>query len=395
MRSVLMLLVAALLVLSVEAQAQDGPPATNQMTFGGDHFIAGQSALVDTPVARDVFAAGYDVALRAPVSGDAHLAGFNVSQGADVVGDLYAAGYSVSVTGNVGGDVTAMGNSVSVTSAQPVGGNVRIAGQTVTLSSGIDGAALVTAQTLTLGGAVKGDLNFVGENLNFGPDARVDGTVTIHAPRQIAVPASVASADRVKFEQLVTPDYSAEAGKTAEHVIRGVWPAVWATGIWWLLLFVVGVVFIALLPRLTQALESAARAHPFRRLGLGFVTLAAVIGLVPVLVMTFVGIFLVPFAVLFVVIVWALAYLAGAYLLGAGIARGLVTLETNLRRIVVLALSIVVAGLLGMIPVIGWLLTLVILCFGFGVVASVILGRFRPRDQQPAPAAIPPAPEAV
>jgi hypothetical protein len=390
MHSLARLLAISLLLLPVEALAQDGA----RLTFGGDQFTAGQSAQVDAAVARDVFAAGYDVAVRAPVSGDAHLAGFNVSQTADVAGDTYAAGFSVSLTGKVGGDVTAMGNTVSLTSPQPVGGNLRIVGQTVTVSSGIEGSALISAQTATLGSAVKGDLSFIGENLAFGPGARVDGKVTIRAPRQIAVPASVAAADRVTFEQLVTPDYASEAGKTAEHAVRSIWPAVWGIGLWWLLLFVIGVIVITLSPRLTQSLQSTGATRPFRRIAAGLVTFAAVIGLVPVLVLTIFGIFLVPFALVFVVLACALAHLTGTYLVGVRVARALTSVESNLKRVGVLAVSIVVMGLLGMIPVIGWLLTLVLLCFGFGAIAAIIMGRLAAPDR-PAIAAVAQTPGAI
>jgi cytoskeletal protein CcmA (bactofilin family) len=389
MRLLPKLLAITLLFLPVGAIAQEG-----RFSFGGDQFAAGQSALVDAPVPHDAFAAGYDVALRSPVNGDAHLAGFNVTQGADVAGDLYAAGFSVSINGNVGGDVTAMGNSVTVASPQPVAGNLRLAGQTVTVSSVVNGSALITAQTLTLASAVKGDLNFFGETLSFGPNAKVDGTVTIHAPKEIVVPASVAAADRVRFELLVAPDYASEAGKTAEHVVRGVWPAVWATGLWWLLLFVVGLTAITLLPRLTQSLQTVGASRPFRRIGLGLVAFSATIGLVPVLALTVVGILVLPFALLFVVVACALAYLTGTYLVGARIARSLTSIDGNLKRVGVLAISIVVLGLLGMIPVIGWLLTLVVLCFGFGAIATVIMGRMSSSDR-PTLAAAAQTPQAI
>ncbi|WP_055046705.1 hypothetical protein [Devosia sp. A16] len=391
MHGLIKLLVVFLFVLPAQALAQE-----SRLTFGGDQFTAGQSARIDAPVARDLFAAGYDVTVQAPVSGDAHLAGFNVAQSADVTGNVYAAGFSVSLTGKVGGDITAMGNTVSVAAPQPVAGNVRIAGQTVTVSSPIEGSTLITAHTATLSSGVKGDLSFFGETLAFGPGARVDGTLTIHAPQEIAVPVSVAAAERVKFERLVAPDYASEAGKTAEHAVRSMWPAVWGTGLWWLLLFVTGVVAITLLPRLTQSLQSTGSTRPFRRLGVGLMTFAAVIGLVPVLGLTLLGIFLIPFALLFVVLACMLAYLAGTYLLGVRVVRALTSVDSNLKRVGVLALSIVVMGLLGMLPVIGWLLTLVVLCFGFGAIAAIIMGRLSASDRPAVPAAaVAQTPEAV
>lgn len=388
------LLALALLVLPAVAQtpAPPQPPAGGSLSFGGDRYVAGQSAVVDTAVARDAFAAGYDVSLSGPVSGNAHLAGFNVTSAADVTGDLYAAGYSISITGGVGGDITAMGNSINLAAPRPVPGNLRLAGQTVTITSEVGGSALVTAQSLTLSAPVKGDVGFFGEKLSFGPNARVDGTLTIHAPQPVTVPETVASADRVHFEQLVAPDYASEAGKTAEHVVKGFWPAVWATGLWWLLLIVVGVLFITLAPRLTQSLQSVSGTRPFRRLGLGIVAFAAAVGLVPVLAMTLVGLVLVPFAVLIVVIACILAYLAGAYLVVLRVARALLPIDSNLRRLAVLAVAVVLVGLLGMIPVLGWLLSLLVLCFGFGSIATVIMNRLTSSDRvEP----LPPAPTAT
>ncbi len=369
------LLAGALLALAGSAVAQE-----NRLSFGGDEYAAGQAVTLATPAARDAFLAGYDVSLQAPVAGDAHLAGFNVTSNAAVTGDLYAAGFSVNLLGTVGGDVTAAGNSVSVRPPQPVAGNVRLAGATVTLGGPVAGSALITASTLALDGPVTGDLSFFGENLTFGPGARVDGTLTIQAPKEIAVPATVASADRVKFIERAAPDYASEAGKTAEQVMRSIWPTVWATGIWWLLLFVVGVAFIGLLPRLVAALQVAADRRPFRNLGLGILAFASVVGLVPVFALTIVGIFLLPFVLVFVAIACMLAYLAGTYLIGARIAGAIVPLDTRLKRVVALAASIVVAGLLAMIPVLGWLLSLVLLVFGFGAIAVLTMVRWSSRD---------------
>ncbi len=66
----------------------------------------------------------------------------------------------------------------------------------------------------------------------------------------------------------------------------------------------------------------------------------------------------------------------------------------GLNRVGVLAVSIVVTGLLGMIPLVGWLLTLAVLCFGFGAIAAIIMGRLSSSDR-PAFAAAAQTPEAI
>ena len=350
------------------------------LTFGGDQFNAGQVTSIAAPVQHDAFAMGSDVTLSAPVSGDAHLAGYDVDVEADVSGDIYAAGFSVNVTSAVGGDLTAMGNTVTVRSATAVTGNVRLAGATVVLGTPVGGSALVTAQSLTLDVPVSGDFSFYGENLTFGPGARVDGVLEIRAPKEIAVPASVASADRVRFELLDSPDYVSEAGKTAGTVVGRFWPVFWTIAAWWLLLFLVGAGLIALLPRAVAALQVASEKRPFRNLGLGILTFAAVLGLVPVVAMTIIGILLLPFVLIFAVIACSLAYLAGAFLIGLRIGSAFVTVDTNLKRLGVLAVSLIAAALVGIIPFVGWLITLGIVIFGFGTASIVTMVRWSARD---------------
>ena len=374
MKTLLWFAIGVLLGIS-SAQADEA-----SLTFGGDRFAAGQVTLIGAPVQHDAFAMGSDVTLSAPVSGDAHLAGYDVDVDADVSGDIYAAGFTVNVTAAVGGDLTAAGNTVTVRSGTAVTGNVRLAGATVVLGTPVGGSALVTAQSLTLDVPVSGDFSFYGEKLIFGPGARVDGVIEIRAPKEIAVPTSVASADRVRFELLDSPDYVSEAGKTAGNVVGRFWPIFWTIAAWWLLLILEGAALIALAPRAVSALQVASEKRPFRNLGLGMLAFAAVLGLVPVVALTIIGILLLPFVLIFALIACSLAYLAGAFLIGLRITSAFVTVDTNLKRLGVLAVSLIAAALVGMIPVVGWLVTLGVLIFGFGSAAVVTMVRWSARD---------------
>lgn len=378
-RAILIVFVAALAAMPAVVLADD----QTSLIFGGDSYAAGQNAAISLPVSRDAFAAGYNVTLAAPVTGNAHLAGYSVSVGADVGGDLYAAGFSVNVTSSVKGSVSAMGNSVNLTAAAPIPGNARLAAQSVVVNSAVDGSILAAASTMTLNAPIKGDFNFYGETLIFGPNAKVDGRVLIQAPKEIAVPASVAAADRVTFQQLVVPDYMGEAGKTAGTFMNGFWPLVWATVLWWLLLFAVGAIGIALLPKVVAGLETAAARHPFRRIGLGLLGFASVLGLVPVVAMTVVGIVLLPFVAVFVVLACSVAYLTGAYLVTNRIAGAFLAVDSNAKRLGVLAVALVAAGLLTMVPFLGWLITLLLLTFGFGAMAVITMARWSAGDRAP------------
>jgi cytoskeletal protein CcmA (bactofilin family) len=362
------------------------------LVFGGDTYAAGQTTTINTPALRDAFEAGYDVTLAAPVTGNAHLAGYDVHTTGDVGGDLYAAGFSVSIGGSIKGDLTVLGNSISLQTTTAVPGNVRAAGATVVLNSEIGGAALITANTATINAPIKGDLSFYGETLSFGPNATVAGRVLIHAPKEVTVPTSVASADRVSFTLLTSPEFPTQMGQTAEVVAKGFWATVWAITLWWGLLFVVGVAFIMLGNHWRESLETLSVVRPLRRVGLGLLGFAAVVGLIPVLALTLVGLLLVPIALVVAFLACSFAYVVGVYLIGRAITIRFVPLSTAGHKVAVLAASFAIAGLFTLVPFLGWLLTLTVIVFGFGVMGARIISSWSAEDKSrlvatPAPVA--------
>jgi hypothetical protein len=351
--------------------------------FGSDQYAAGQNVSVGEPVGGDVFLAGNDIALSAPVSGDAHLAGFDVNTAGPVDGNVYAMGFSVDVTGAVGGDVTAAGNTVTLRSTSPVGGNARLAGSTVTVASPIRGAALVTAQTLVLDAPVSGDLSFYGDTITFGSAARVGGAFIIQAPQQIDVPVTVATADRVQFTQYTRPDYMQEAGRTAtDTLLRRLLPELWIAGIAWLVFVLIGAAMIALMPRTMSRMQLASERHTLRSFGLGILALAALFGLVPLFAITIVGLLAVPVVLLIIALFAVAGYVLGTYFTGLRIAGALASVDTNFKRMAVLAVFLAVSLLLAIIPVIGWLFILLLTIFGLGAMAVALIIRWSARDAE-------------
>ena len=365
--------IAALLsLLALPALAQQ-----ETLALGGDHFGAGQTSTLGEDVTGDAFLAGYDVTLNAPVGGSAHLAGFHVKAGGPIEQNLYAAGFDVEVERAVSGNLSAAANAITLDSAARIGGNARLAGATVTLAGPVDGAVLVAAETLTLSSAISGDLVFYGRTITFAPGARVEGALDLHAPAPIAVPQSVAPDERVTYSVLEDTDYVGEAGKTAGNVVRGFWPALWGIAAFWLLLVLGGAIVIAFMPRRLDAMHLMAETRPFRSLGWGALTFAMLLGLVPLAVMTIVGIFMLPFVLVFIAVALGLAYAMGAYLVGTRVARAFLPIDSNLKRLGVMAASIIVAVGLGLLPILGWLFTLLFTTFGLGATARTIV---MPRD---------------
>lgn len=362
-------LVAALLAVSfgtaAAAQAQD----TEFFSFGGDEYAGGQTAVITRPTENDAFAAGFTVGVSSPVAGDAHLAGFNVSVDAAVTGDVYGAGYGVTVSAPVGADLTAAGNTITVTSGGRVSGNARLAGQTVTLSAPVGGSVLIAAQVATVTSSISGDLQFTGETLNFTDGARVNGSVTIRAPNEIDVPASVASADRVSYERLEYAERVTGPAQVALETVQTMspWMLIVPAIIWNVVLLVIGLIIFAIFPKRTASLYQRTVAKPWYTLWVGLLSLSVLFGAVPVLGMTLIGIPLIPIEIIAFVIVWVIAQVMGAYLLGGRILAAF-NMQANpiMVQMVGLFIGLVIVWVLSFVPFLNWLVWLAVLVLGLG-----------------------------
>lgn len=355
----------ALFVLALPAAADDKPEV---LALGGDTYLGGQTTTLTAPVMNDAFLAGFDVTASAPVTGDAHLAGFNLTTSADIGQNLYAAGFSVKVGGRVGGDVTAIGNTITLAPGTGIGGNLRAAGQTVIVSAPVGGTALLAGQNLTLDAPITGDAEIYAETLTFGPNARVSGRLGLHGPKPFDVPASVASADRVTFTEVEASERDEAGADIARQVVAPVWvPIAGAIG-WLVFLAIVGALAIAFMPQRLARIEEASTQRPWHTLGMGLLAFAVLVGLIPTLAMTGIGVLLVPFAILFAVLAGITGWLAGTYLVTLRVLRAFARVDGNLARLGTLVLGIVLATLVGSVPFLGWLAGLALVYYGLGTI---------------------------
>ncbi len=375
-----MLPIARLVAIAAFGLLLAAPVAAADATgdIGGDHYAAGQAATAASPVTGDAFLAGYDVSVSAPVTGSAHAAGFNIGIRAAVDSDLYAIGYAIALDAPVRGDATLFANSITLGATGQVGHNARLYGMSVHVDGPILGSALVGAETLTLNGPITGDLVFTGRTITFGTNARVSGRLTLETASAVTVPDSVASADRV-FATLLPPEMRSVEGPSVAI------PPTPALGLgqalpWWAALWVLGAAALALMPKLRPALEAEAAHGAWRKLGWGLSGFAATIGAIPLLAITVIGLLLVPFALALAALLLLVSHAIGAYLVAYRLLIGWRAPDNIVRRLAVLALGVLTVGLVGLLPVIGWIVGLLVTAYGLG---SIIVARL-PQQQPPA-----------
>jgi len=351
-----------------------GPAAAQDeasFTIGGDSFLAGRSIVFDAPGADDIFVAGQSVRVATDLSGSVYAIGQDVALDGAVGGDIHVMGQNVTLTGDISGDASTAGQGLQVSGA--VGGDLRAAGSVVEITGPVAGYAILGGETVRIGAEVTGDVMLAAESVRFGPGARIGGRLTLFENDigDLVVPESVISEDRITRREI--EDWEAQR---MPQVVPSVGDIVGR--------FIGGVVMVALLAALIAALIPERLAEmrrtvlraPFRTLGVGFVTQSAIVGSIFVVAMTLIGLVLVP-GILLLAGASALAgYVVGAYAFGVGLLLliGREEPDTLAERAIAAGAGALVAGVLALVPFLGWLFVIVLSLTGIGAIMAAITG---------------------
>ena len=352
------LAIAALLMvpsLSHAATLESGHVITVSSSTPDNAYYAGGSVAIKVPLPADLCAAAGTITVSAPIAGDAMLAGGTVDVQKPVTGDVRVAGGRVAVEGNVGGDLMAAGGFVNVSGTPK---DAYIAGGTIDMANGANGPVTIYGADVTLSGVFNGDVEVVAaDRVTVAPDTVIHGTFKYNAPQQADIPSSAVVAGGVNY---VGADHYLPTVKQAQQfAIAGLWVFIFVR---LAALLVVTGLMTGLFPALTNRIVESTLTRKLERfillalLGLaGFVAIPVLILL---LLISFVGIGVAVVIGTVYVLFILLAYIYGAALAGSALIwmfkkRFTITWRGAL-------LGVVVLYIIGLIPVVGFLVRAVL-----------------------------------
>jgi hypothetical protein len=331
-----------------------------QGTINGNLIAVGGTITVSGLVTRDVNASGANISIPGEIQGSARLAGGQVTVSGKITGDLVVAASTVSLAqeASVGRDVMAAAGTA--TFAGSITRNVQVAGRDVVFSGPVGGNVTAWDTTLKLesGAAIQGNLDYTSNQ-----DVSIAGGAVVAGSTHRTVPSN---------------------GPTIASYLIG-----------WLQtlvgFFLLGALVIFLVPRFNIRAVEAYRMAPWSRLGVGL----AVLLVVPVIA-------LMAFVLGLIVGGWWLAlFLIGGYMLTLAVGYALVgemigrfTLERlgqpNVHALVALLAGLIILLVASSIPWVGWLVGLIALIYGVGMVV-IALPSGKPPTPQAAAVVTPPA----
>lgn len=333
MKRALAMLVTVLVVTSLLSGV-----AAAQETRSGETVVVEEDETVG-----DLTAFGGTVVIQGTVDGDLEAFGGDVLVEGEVTGDVDAFAGNVRVTGEVDGGVSAAAGNVVVGEGATVGALSAAAGN-VAVEGTVAGDVQAAAGSVTLGPAatIEGDLTYGGE-LNRHPDAEVAGSVTQESPG-----ASTPLGEVPALPPWLGPLY------------------------WTLVNLVLGAVLLAIFPWFSDGVAATARTETLKSGGVGLLALVGIPITLALVAITVVGIPLsIAGAFVFALLLWV-ASVYGRFAVGAW----LLSFANVENRWAALVVGLLVVFLVGLLPVLGGLVELVVLLLGLGALSIALYERY-------------------
>jgi len=343
---------------------------------GDDTFFAGAQVSQSVDTIADTFIAGRSINISGATQGDLHVSGLDVSVNTDASEDVYAIGGTVVIRGAIAEDLTAAAFSLRTESSSRTRGNARFMGNSVTIEGPIEGALSVMGRDVILNAPINGDASILAQTLSFGPDAVVSGTLTYSTEEKISVPVRVASADRVVFEKIsggrVWEDWQ-EVSKEMP-ALPTFMSLMFGFAISLLFFLALGALMLGFMPKRLSKMRRGISQSPGQSFILGVIGLSMLLGMVPIVGLTIVGLPLIPILLLAIVVVWTLGYALGAYSVAMRLWIGMGGQDepSNIARLMVLAGAIIFVALLNFIPFVGWVINYTLVLLGIGAMTRAV-----------------------
>lgn len=331
------------------------PPSINN-----DYYTAGENISLNSSVNGDVAAAGGHVEINAPISQDLALVGGNVSINSEIGDDARIAGGDLQIDSIIKGDLVAGGGNITLGKNGFVGGDFVFGGGNIRIDGTVNGNVLGVANDVWINGEIKGNVRLVNvENIHFGPAGKVMGDLNYHSakPSPDVKPETVKG--QIVYSATEIPVDQKDMGKIALGLLAGF------SLFSFLALLFGGLFFLWMLRYLMVHAADTAATRSLPSLGLGFLATF----LTPILSLVFLvtGIGLPLGLALF--LAWCLLLfvgkLVGVLILGLRLVDA-DDKSTFPRLFWAFTVGALLYTVIGMIPVLGWILRFMLTLMGIG-----------------------------
>lgn len=339
-------------------QDQDKVTVASGQNHQGSLYATGDQIVVNGTVEGDLYCAGRELIISGEVTGDVLCAAQNITIDGKVGQDIRVAGQYVSLNGEVAGSVTFFGQDLKLLSDSRVGGDINGAGQIVTLGGPVGGDVLIGSERLSVQSTVGGDVNAGTTRIELTGGAQIAGDLNYAAESKLSV-------DESRIAGEVNYNSSQHNQSRSDMDTYG-----------WLIFMLVSMLLCALLvavvaPRFVERTRVVANRNFALVALVGF---AVAFGTPILAVSLMLTVVLLPVGIL-MMLLWASAMLVSNALVAYWLGSLVFASQRNI--LIRMATGVAILFVLYLIPVVNFLVGVMAVVVGSGMVASTLFDGYK------------------
>jgi len=336
-----------------------------QQPINGPLFKAADTILLKGEINGDVFLAGGDILVDATINGDLIVVGGKVDIRGHIKDDLRVGGGQIDVNALVDDDVTIAGGQVTLDEDAKITNTLFVVGGLIEVNGQADNLIWLGGGQVRFNGQAKKDLTIEAENVDVFSKANVAGNFTINSVEDPVVSdQAIVSGELIKNKKIQSAAKKVNLKQpTLTKKFTGFMVVKKLAGLFFDIL--VGLLLIALLPKLTQELTKTAINKSSQALGWGFLKLLVVPIIGVFFMISLIGI---PLAALIFMLYWFSLYFA-KLVISLAIGTKIFNDNNFKKPYQSFVLGVIIVSVLKVIPVIGWLAYAILIILGLGTIA--------------------------
>lgn len=328
-----------------------------------DDLVAfGQNVSIKGEVNGDIYAFGQEVEVTGDVAGTIFCGASTVDIDAQINGSIWAGAGKVRIAGNVYNNVLIFGGTLDVEENTRVGNDLIVYGGKAKIAGEVDGVIKGGMGTFVMSGK-SASVNINADKITIKSGALISGDLVIESGQEPTIEEDAEILGEIRLKSI---------GDVDEEVAFAIAPIiVFLIIVFKVIVFIakiiVGIVLIVLSKKYVRRIMDTMVTKPWHCLGWGFVGLIVI----PVAVIILLSIlFGYPFAVFGAYVYTIIFYLASIFaglVIGEKVIR-LFKKEGDVSLYLSFIVGMIVLFVLGLIPILGFIVKIIVLLFGSGMV---------------------------
>jgi len=329
-----------------------------------DVFIFGDDISVKGTINGDLIAFGSTVTIDGMVNGTILTAGSNITVNAIGVRSIWAGGSDIDIGAEVQNNVVIFGGTLMVTDKAVIGRDLKGFGGKLEVHGDIGGTIDAGSGAFEFSGT-SDDLAVNADEIKIRESAHIYGDLTIKSEKPADIEQGAIITGEIIYKKVDSGDGDGEELFALAPVL-----AIFIT-LWKIVCFIakliVGIVIIAISQRFVRRVVNSLSRMPWISLLVGFLALIIVPIAIVIVLMLVIGFPIAVFGGFVYTAVWYLAAIFVSCFIGEK-AIQLFKKEGKISLYPSFILGFVIITVIGLIPVLGFVLKLAVLLFGMGMI---------------------------